>query len=355
MTQQPLYGVDLFSGAGGLSLGLLQAGIPVKHAVDHDEDALATFNHNFPGRPGRLHDLSGNSAINQLAQIIGRPSIIVAGPPCQGFSLTGPRKFEDPRNKLYLSVLEIARLTHPEAILIENVRGMANLYGGEVRREVELRLKKLGYSVDSQVLDAAAYGVPQHRKRLFFLAVRGRKEILWPNPSHGPNTSSPYISASEAVSDLPTLEHEPGFDGMEYDQPPSTLFQIQMRNRTQVLTNHIRTNHTDHVKRVIALVPPGKDYRSLPPGVGTSRRFNVAWTRYHPDRPAGTIDTGHRNHFHYKYDRVPTVRENARFQTFPDHFHFLGTRTSQARQVGNAVPPILAELLVRALRKSIEG
>ena len=354
MNKSDFYAVDLFSGAGGLSLGLRQAGIHVEHAVDFDSDSIATFNHNFTGEPGKIFDLSRASQISQLAKIIGRPSIIVAGPPCQGFSLTGPRKFDDPRNKLYLSVLEIARLTKPTAILIENVRGMANLYRGEVRREVEKRLNLLGYTVDSQVLDAAEYGAPQHRKRLFFLAVRGKKQILWPSASHGPTAPSAFISASEAISDLPSLESEPGFDGMDYDKPPTTSFQRQMRDGSSVITNHIRTNHSDHVKQVIAQVPPGKDYRSLPAGVGDSRRFNVAWTRYHPDRPAGTVDTGHRNHFHYQFNRVPTVRENARFQTFPDSFTFLGTRTSQSRQVGNAVPPLLAEALVRALRNSIE-
>jgi DNA (cytosine-5)-methyltransferase 1 len=118
-----------------------------------------------------------------------------------------------------------------------------------------------------------------------------------------------------------------------------------MRGGCGKLYNHVATRHTDLVKGVISLVPEGGNYKDLPPGVGGSRRFNEAWTRYHSNRPSRTIDTGHRNHFHYKYHRVPTIRENARLQSFPDWFVFHGTRTQQNKHVGNAVPPLLAFLV----------
>jgi len=120
--------------------------------------------------------------------------------------------------------------------------------------------------------------------------------------------------------------------------------------------NHVATKHTELVKSVIRQVPEGKNHKSLPPGVGDSRKFNEAWTRYHSKKPSRTIDTGHRNHFHYKFNRIPTVRENARLQSFPDNFVFVGTRTQQNRQVGNAVPPLLgfhvAEKLSTYLNKN---
>ena len=344
---------DLFSGAGGLSLGFHNAGFEITSAVDFDKDSVATYNNFFGGKICQPIDLSKTATVQELAQSIKGVDVLVAGPPCQGFSLTGPRRFEDPRNTLYLAALEVARIAKPRAVLIENVRGMANLYGGEVRREVERRLIGLGYTVDSQVLDVADFGIPQHRKRLFFVALLDRKVFEWPTPTFGPSTPNPFRTSSEAISDLPTLQHESGNEGMQYPLPPMNEYQDKMRNQSEQLHNHIATKHSDLVKAVIAHVPPGGNYQDLPPGIGDSRKFNVAWTRYHPDRPANTIDTGHRNHFHYALNRVPTVRENARLQSFPDNFIFSGTRTSQNRQVGNAVPPLMAEVLARAIANSL--
>ena len=122
-----------------------------------------------------------------------------------------------------------------------------------------------------------------------------------------------------------------------------------MRKDSLRIFNHRRTEHSDHVIQVIKQVPEGGNYKNLPPGVGLSRTFHEAWTRYHRDRPSKTIDTGHRNHFHYKYNRVPTVRENARLQSFPDVFRFLGTKTSQQTQVGNAVPPLLGQQIAKTV------
>lgn len=135
----------------------------------------------------------------------------------------------------------------------------------------------------------------------------------------------------------------------DYQGPPQSEYQILMRANSSVLFNHIATAHTDEVRSVISQVPEGGNYKDLPKGVGESRRFNDAWTRYHSKRPSRTIDTGHRNHFHYKWHRVPTVRENARLQSFPDDFRFFGTKTEQYKQVGNAVPPLLGYHLAKKL------
>ena len=128
-----------------------------------------------------------------------------------------------------------------------------------------------------------------------------------------------------------------------------------MRGENPIIRNHIATKHTDYVIKVISQVPEGGNYKDLPPGVGESRKFNEAWTRYHSKKPSKTIDTGHRNHFHYKWNRIPTVRENARLQSFPDEFIFYGTKTEQYRQVGNAVPPILGKVLAEELIKYLKN
>jgi DNA (cytosine-5)-methyltransferase 1 len=139
-----------------------------------------------------------------------------------------------------------------------------------------------------------------------------------------------------------------------YTAEPKTEYQKKMRGVCNVLYNHVATNPKQFVIDTISQVPEGCNYKALPKGVGESRKFHEAWTRYHGDKPAKTIDTGHRNHFHYKYNRVPTIRENARLQSFPDDFVFYGTRTQQNRQVGNAVPPLLGYYLGTMLRSIIE-
>ena len=138
-----------------------------------------------------------------------------------------------------------------------------------------------------------------------------------------------------------------------YTQEPHTEYQRQMRGNCQVLHNHVATAHKQFVIETIALVPEGGNYKDLPAGWGESRTFHEAWTRYDGNKPSKTIDTGHRNHFHYQYNRVPTIRENARLQSFPDDFVFTGTKTQQNRQVGNAVPPLLGQALGEALLRII--
>jgi DNA (cytosine-5)-methyltransferase 1 len=235
----------------------------------------------------------------------------------------------------------------PKAFLIENVPGLTRLYGGEVKNEIIKRLTDMGYNIEWKILVAADYGVPQIRKRVVFVGLHKKYgKFVFPKPTH---TSNNYITSSDAISDLPTLEKNLGTEESYYGSNPKTHYQKEMRKKAKILYNHTATKHTKLVKSVIALVPEGGNHKDLPPGIGTSRKFNEAWTRYHSKKPSKTIDTGHRNHFHYKYNRIPTVRENARLQSFPDDFVFLGTKTQQNKQVGNAVPPILGYHIARQM------
>lgn len=346
--------VDLFCGCGGFSLGFKQVGYKILLGVDNDQQALETFRRNFENAKTLKLDLSEDRNRKVVEESIGnnRVDVLIAGPPCQGFSLTGPRNFDDERNKLYLSVFDFVKEINPKALMIENVPGLATLYGGKIRRKVIRRFRKLGYNVASYILCTADYGVPQMRRRVFFVGLRGSKEkFTFPRKTHD---KSNYISCSDAIDDLPPREKELGEEVDDYTKDPRTPYQEMMRDGSGRLYNHVATNHTEMVKNVIALVPEGGNYKDLPPGVGESRKFHEAWTRYHSKKPARTIDTGHRNHFHYKYNRVPTIRENARLQSFPDTFVFYGNRTQQNRQVGNAVPPLLATSLARQLLKHLE-
>lgn len=343
--------VDLFSGCGGFSYGFESAGFNVVLGVDNDSAALDTFKLNHHNSNIFLADLHLDSTIEEIIEKINgkKIDVIIAGPPCQGFSLTGTREQSDRRNKLFYSVFKLAEKVKPQAIVIENVPGLATLYNGFAKDEIIRQFKRLKYTFNYQVLYAPDYEVPQIRKRIFFVGLRETLGTFeFPKPIL---KEEEYNTCFDAIGDLPSRETELGKEKDNYEQPPKTKYQKKMRGVCKILYNHVATKHTDYVIDVISQVPEGGNHKDLPKGVGESRNFNEAWTRYHSQKPSKTIDTGHRNHFHYKWNRIPTVRENARLQSFPDHFVFLGTRTQQYRQVGNAVPPLLGFHIAKQLQK----
>lgn len=348
--------IDLFSGAGGLSLGFKQAGYNILCGLDNNEHALKTYSHNFKESKAIKVDLfKEKKTIEKIEKIIEnkKVDVIIAGPPCQGFSLTGARNLEDNRNKLYLAVVHAVKHFKPQAFMIENVPGIMNLYQGKVKEQIVNSFEDIGYDVSftKKPLLAADYGVPQFRKRMFFVGFK--KDLNYPSfefPKPYLKCRN-YVTCSKAISDLPTLENELGEDESNYTKNPKSNYQKAMRKNSKKLYNHVASCHSEKVKWVIDQVPEGGNYKDLPEGVGDFRKFHEAWTRYHSKKPSKTIDTGHGNHFHYKYNRVPTVRENARLQSFPDNFRFLGVKTQQYRQVGNAVPPLLAQAIGEEMLK----
>ena len=350
--------IDLFCGAGGLSKGFKDANYNILAGIDFDDAALKTYKHNFKNSKALKIDLFNHEeAIQNIKdEVDDSIDIIIAGPPCQGFSLTGSRDIHDTRNQLYLSVVQTVKEFKPKAFLIENVPGMATLYKGKIKHQIVNTFTDLGYNVSytEKPLLAADYGVPQMRKRMFFVGLRNDEHsnfFSFPKPIHN---KEDYIATEQAISDLPSLENDLGDNVTDYISPSSSEYQYKMRLDADKLYNHVGTKHTDEVKFVISHVPEGGNHKDLPEGVGTSRKFNEAWTRYHSKKPSKTIDTGHRNHFHYKWNRVPTVRENARLQSFPDNFIFLGTKTQQYRQVGNAVPPLLTQHIAKELEDFLD-
>lgn len=341
--------IDLFSGCGGFSFGFETAGFHVVLGVDNDKAALETFKANHKNSKTLLADLHQDKTIDDIINEVKEHKIdvIIAGPPCQGFSLTGARRKDDDRNKLFYSVFKLAKKLKPKAIIIENVPGLATLYGGHAKDAILEEFEKLKLTSNYKVLFAPDYEVPQIRRRIFFVGLNSKlgkfefpKEVLTPDT---------YNTTSIAISDLPARVNDFGEEKDKYDKSAKTEYQKKMRNGCKVLHNHVASKHTEHVINVISQVPEGGNHKDLPKGVGDSRKFNEAWTRYHSQKPSKTIDTGHRNHFHYKYNRIPTVRENARLQSFPDSFVFYGTRTQQNKQVGNAVPPLLGYHIAKQL------
>ncbi len=346
-----LKAIDLFCGAGGLSYGFQQSGFHVVLGVDNVQIALDTFKHNHYNSEALKLDLHDDDAIAEIAKIAKGENVdvVIGGPPCQGFSLTGTRDAKDERNSLFRAFFKLAELINPKCFIIENVPGILTLYDGRARREILSECERLGYNCSYKLLYAPDYGVPQIRKRVFFVALRKDLGVFeFPEPSH---KEDDYVGCHEAIGDLPPLVTEIGENKTVYSAKPFSPYQELMRTGSSSLYNHVGTNHSPHVIEVISQVPEGGNHKDLPPGVGESRKFNEAWTRYHSQKPSKTIDTGHRNHFHYKWNRVPTVRENARLQSFPDEFVFLGNKTEQNRQVGNAVPPLLGKAIADKLRE----
>lgn len=348
------YVVDLFSGCGGFSYGFEQAGFKCLLGADIEPAALKTFEKNHPHAKALNADLADEKTIAEIGAITKgkKVDVIIAGPPCQGFSLTGTRNESDSRNKLFYSVFKLAELLKPKVIVIENVPGIANLYGGRAREAILSEFERLGYNAAEKIIFAPDYGVPQIRKRMVFVGLKKNLgEFKFPEPVCTPST---YVTCEQAIGDLPSCENDLGQEYSKYDRKPKSEYQKKMREGADSLYNHVATKHTDLVISVISQVPEGGNHKDLPPGVGDSRKFNEAWTRYHSKKPSKTIDTGHRNHFHYKWNRVPTIRENARLQSFPDKFVFLGTKTQQNRQVGNAVPPLLGYHIGKAILEIID-
>ena len=341
--------IDLFCGAGGLSYGFEKAGVNILLGIDNDAMALKVFEKNHKDAKSICGDIT-QLHYNDIKELIGDTTIdlIIGGPPCQGMSLSGPRKFDDPRNKLYLSYIRFVQEIKPKAFVIENVPGLVSLFKGQIKNSIIERLTNLGYKVGYRILCAADYGVPQSRKRVVFVGLK--KEFF----DFDRIKEEDMVTCEMALSDLPPLIDSLGEDPAEYETLPQNKYQKLMRKNSVQVRNHIAAAHSEKVRNIIALVPDGGNYKDLPDEYRNTRNFHVAWTRFRSDKPAPTIDTGHRHHFHYKYNRVPTVRECARLQSFPDDFLFEGNKTQQFRQVGNAVPPIMAKAIAEALLEYLE-
>lgn len=342
--------VDLFCGIGGLSLGFEQAGFEVISAVDMWKDAVITYNHN---RKEKVAQVMTVESFNEqlLPQIIKEHHVtgIIGGPPCQGFSTVGRRVVDDPRNNMYLEFYKAVKIAQPDFFVIENVKGMLTLNKGAFVQDLLARFgngevdgeKGLGYTISYKLINAADYGVPQNRWRVFYVGVKN-KTFEFPE-------ALPYqLTAKDGISDLE------GADNNHYGSEPVNDFQRKMRGSMTTPLNQDYTDHSEKTIEVISQIPDGGNIRSLPREFWEIRKYNKAFERMGTFKPSNTVDTGHRNYFHYSENRIPTARENARLQSFPDSFEIVGTRGSQYKQIGNAVPPLLAYEIAKSIKNILD-
>lgn len=353
MAQKTYNVLDLFCGCGGLSRGFIEAGFNVALGVDFDDAALKTFAANHGNATAMKLDLFNHDNIDVIANFFSDNNIsvdvLVGGPPCQGFSLAGPRKIDDSRNKLYQAMVKTAATLKPKVIVLENVPGIIQLHGGLVGEKIIQDFSDLGYKMAYKILYAPDYGVPQIRKRIFFVGLfNSDTEFNFPEAILNPQE---YVSCEQAIGDLPALIDMVGEKVQSFDSDYTSPYIEARRKGQSEIYNHEGTIHDPKTKKFIAMVPEGKNYRSLPPEYHGIYKYHEALTRYHSKKPSPTINTGHRSHFHYKWDRIPTVRESARLQSFDDDFVFIGNKTQQYKQVGNAVPPLLGKALASQIIK----
>lgn len=343
--------IDLFSGVGGLSLGFELAGFKTELALDNWSDAIKTFNFNREDKVGIISEIEvfNKKLIKKFVNknIVG----VIGGPPCQGFSSANLSdvsqqgfKINQSRNKLYLEFYKTVKIINPEFFLIENVRGLVTTQKGAFVKDINERFGDLGYEINYEVLNAMDYGVPQNRQRVFFVGIKKPGFIF-------PKKSNIRVSCHEALSDLPINFDKP----VDYENHPSNDYQKIMRNKSKSPLNHENTKHTKKTIEIIRKIPDGGSIKDLSKKYWQIRKFNKAFQRMGSKSASHTVDTGHRNYFHYKANRVPTVRENARLQSFNDNFIFQGSKTSQYKQVGNAVPPLLSKAIAEEIVKCLKS
>jgi DNA (cytosine-5)-methyltransferase 1 len=363
--------IDLFCGCGGISVGLTKAGFEVLAGIDIEKKYLATFKHNFPKAKALNTDITSISA-NEFMQIVGISSgeldLLVGGPPCQGFSKNVPRKnrlLEDPKNLLVKSFLDYCEVLQPKMILMENVAEMKNGFEEIYSQEVISRLEEAGYTITSAVLNSADYGVPQRRKRAFFLANRLGITFKVPTPTHTKSKSTnkangalfeypSHVSVWEAISDLPSVEHGSGTEITKYSTLPQTQYQQEIRDNLTHVKNHIARKLAPKQYERLSSIKAGEGHNELPEHLKTKGGYSGAYGRLSWDMIAPTITRwvfhpGSGRWGHPVDIRTITIREAARIQSFPDNFEFVGSYTDQSGQIGNAVPPKLAYSIIISL------
>lgn len=362
MKNRKHYVLDLFCGCGGFSKGFEEAGFSILGGIDIWNDALKTYQYNFPGTVAICKDLSEISSEELMNEIRCNKKdidVIIGGPPCQGFSISGKRNIDDPRNRLYKSFVGIVKYVMPKIFVMENVPGIIRLFKGAVKEQILKDFSEIGYDVSFKILSADDYGVPQTRKRVFFIGVhkeylKDYNVVLFPEKKCTENGKQ-KVTCEDAIGDLDFIPDDKVLTNeIPYKIESQNDYQKEMRKNSKSVFNHIITLHNEKTKHIISMVPDGGNYKDLPENLQSTRKVHIAWTRMNSKKPCFTIDTGHNHHFHYKENRVPTVREAARIQSFPDTFRFLGNKTSQLKQVGNAVPPLLAKALAEEIKKFFE-
>lgn len=357
--------IDLFAGAGGLSLGFKKAGLQVVQAVESDPHAAATYRHNHSEvdlLQADIRNLDPLICLQRLGLSPGDVTALIGGPPCQGFSESNrrTRTLNNPKNYLYQEFLRFLKVMQPAWFVLENVAGLCTLARGVMLQHIIEGCHDLGYEVKWARLNAADYGVPQFRRRLFIVGNRLGLPIRFPEPTHG-SGREPYVTVCDAISDLPLLENGASINYLPYENNGHclTTYQRGMRNfpdgMTHVQGNLVSLNSGKIIQRY-EYISPGQNWGAIPKELldnyrDFSRCHTGIYYRMEWDRPSKIIGNFRKNMLiHPKQHRGLSVREAARLQSFPDNYEFLGSIGFQQQQVADAVPPLLTEAVARCIK-----
>lgn len=356
--------VSLFSGGGGLDLGFLTEGYKIIWAIDNNKNAVDTYRLNI----GDHIVCADISQINTSK--IPHADVVIGGPPCQSFSMAGNRNVEDERGQLVWEYIHIIEQIKPKAFVFENVTGLLsaiNLHGEKIIELLKAAFSEIGYTIEQKIMNAADYGVPQRRKRVIIVGLQNLK-FKFPKPTHSENGNGlkRYVTVEEALGDLPeAIADKNGL--VTYKIQAQNEFQRFVRRNVPV-TEHFIPHMSELDKYIIQNVKPGGNYMDIPKDVDSSRikrlqrdgGHTTCYGRLDPNKPSYTINTYFDRpnvgcNIHYKENRLITVREALRLQSFPDDYKIVSTsKRGRNLIVGNALPPMLASVIARELKKFIK-
>ncbi len=350
------YGIDIFSGAGGLSLGAEMAGIKISTAIEIDESAAQTFLRNHKGSKvlqGDIQKIDPKTLHTNNKPVF----VIMGGPPCQGFSLsnTRTRNMENKKNFLFLEFVRFVEEIRPDWFVLENVWGLTNINEGKTQEMIEDCFRAIeGYdNISSSVLWASDYGVPQNRNRFFMVGNKLGIDFQFPKKQ---NT---IITVEEAIGDLPSLQNGEMLDEASYTQPieeASPYAQLMRQGSEKAHQNYVSRNNDLVIERY-KYIGQGQNWRAIPDFLmqnyaDKGRCHSGIYKRLRADKPSVVISNYRKSMLiHPHEDRGLSVREAARLQSFPDNFIFEGSLMHMQQQIGNAVPPLLAKAVFQQIIK----
>lgn len=350
--------IDIFCGAGGLSEGLQMAGFSIVAAVENDKNAASTYKKNHPTTVLISKDIS-DLTVNELLDAVGIYSteidVIAGGPPCQGFSMANGhnRHINNSNNGFVWHFVKWVEQIKPKVFLMENVIGFAAVDGGKLKNALLNKFREIGYTyADIYTIDAANYGVPQHRRRVFLIGFLNRNKYEIPKQVFGTD-EKPFNTVADAIlGDLPPIEHLSGMNKTSYASEPISHYQYKIRNNKKILYNHITTNCAEYIRKKFSWIPQGGNWESIKNKIGIKVQYSSLYKRLDPSKPSITMSNYRKSMIiHPIENRLLSVREAARLQSFSDSYIFEGGISSMQQQVGNAVPPLLAKAVAKQIRK----